>query len=436
MNRYLLSAASVAVAAVLATSASANTLYFQQNPNFSTSGSRQAFIFGAPNLTGTVIGGSGFSQAFDLGAEGFAVVQVPVADQLSSGTIQDLGFRIESSGSVSGYYLSREDFTTDMTYLIDGDRLGTDYVVAAYEGSRPDQMSVQATVDNTTVTFTPKGGAAFDVVLNAGQTYMYSTSSALTGSSIVSDNPIAVFSGNQCTNIPSGVGFCDYIVEQMPSTDQLSTDYLLAQTPRTGTAGNVVRVVATADATEVRFNGSLVATLNRGEFYEGRVVDGVEVHATNKVLVAQYLIGQEQAGAQTDPAMTIVPGTDQWLKSYVFAAPSGDADFSTDFISVVMRTSDIGSLTIDGILADASAFNPLAASTYSFANFDVSDKVGAFTISAANPFQLLLSGFQDADSYFTFGGAAFSPGASGGGSGAVLGWRRRSQWQQRHRRWR
>jgi len=46
------------------------------------------------------------------------------------------------------------------------------------------------------------------------------------------------------------------------------------------------------------------------------------------------------------------------------------------------------------------------------ANIDVSTQTGPLTVSADELFQLLLSGYDDYDSYFTYGGAAFAPGAS------------------------
>lgn len=413
-RRLLLSAATSVIASMLAlgTHAAANTLYFQINPNYDTSGSRQVFVFGAPNTTGSVTGPNGFNQPFDLGPEGFATIDIPVENELGSNVIESKGFRVESSGAVSGYLLNRRSASTDMTYLIDSTSLGTDHVVAGYQNILPDQMSVQATQDNTVVTFAPRTGSPVQVTLNAGETYMFAANAELTGSRITSDKPIAVFSGNNCANVPSNNTACDHLLEQIPAVNVLSDTYLLAKTPRTGPEGNVVRVVATADNTEVRFNGDLVATLNSGEFYEGRVPAGLEIKATQKVLVAQYLIGSTQAGAVTDPAMVVIPGQDQWLDSYVFAAPSGAADFPTDFVSIVMATADIATLVINGALADISQFNPLGNTNFSFADFDVSGISGPFAITAASPFLLLLSGFDSFDSYFTYGGARFSPGAS------------------------
>jgi outer membrane autotransporter protein len=408
---------------VIGSAAAANTLYFQMNPNLyhdNEVGVRQALIFGAAGATGTVTGGSGFSQSFDLGTTGFAVIDLPIGDELTPGIIQDKGFRIDSETNLSGYFLNREPFTTDMTYLIDGAKLGDagdgliNYVVATYNSFGGEQMSVQATQDNTKVTFFAGKDEQFDVLLNQGQTYLYDSNTELTGSRITSDKPITVFSGNKCTDVPSTAGACDHIVEQMPNVALLSNSYVLAQTPRTGESGNVFRVInAEYVPTEVKIDGVVVATLSEGEFYEGRLGGGIQIDADHKVLVAQYLVGQSEAnGESTDPAMTIVPGKDQWLKSYVFSTPSGVAAFPTDFISIIISTTDIATLTVDGILASPSLFNPLGSTAFSFGSIDVSLTEGAFSITAANPFQLLLSGFDNFDSYFTYGGAAFSPGAS------------------------
>ena len=250
------------------------------------------------------------------------------------------------------------------------------------------------------------------MTLNAGQTYMHTASTNLTGSRIVADKPVAVFSGNRCTNVPTGITACDHLVEQMPSVDVLSKSYLVSQSPRTGNNGDVLRVVATADNTVVKIDGVTVATLNAGQYYEGRVAGGRQIEATEKVLVAQYLIGQTQAGANTDPAMTIIPGADAWLKSYVFATPSGTASFPSDFISIIVDTDDVDSLNVDGTLADPNAFTSIGSTGYSRGVIDVSSTSGPFSITADSPFQLLLMGFDDFDSYFTYGGAAFSPGAS------------------------
>jgi hypothetical protein len=219
-RKFLASAAMAAVAMGLALPAAANTLLFQMNPNFDTGGQRQLFLFGQAGSTGTVTNGAGFSNSFTLGEAGFAVIDIPVANELRAATIENKGFRVSSDAAISGYYLSRRPQSTDMTYLIDGDRLGTDHVVATYRATLEDQISVQASVDNTLVTIRPKSGSEVQVTLNAGQTYMFTANAELSGSRVLSDKPVAVFSGNRCTNIPIGNSACDHIVEQIPSVDR------------------------------------------------------------------------------------------------------------------------------------------------------------------------------------------------------------------------
>lgn len=396
----------------LMTAANANELYFQMNPNYVGGGTREAFIFGAANASGTLTSSDGVvNLLFNLGAQGFSTLTVPNSYELATSTVQNNGFQIQSGSNVSGYFLSRQQYTTDMTYLIDGSKLGTNYVVAAYGGGFGvgSELSAQATQNNTNVTFTIAGGGTVTQTLNAGQTYMVAAAD-VTGSTVVADKPIAVFSGHSCTNVPTGASACDHLVEQMPSIAQLSQTYYVAPTPRTGVGGDVVRIVASADGTEVKIDGVTLATLNAGQFSEIRIPAGKTITADKPILVAQYLVGQSEGGGNTDPAMTIVPGADQWLKSYVFAAPSGGSAFPSDYVSLIMGTSDVASLRLDGV-AVADPFTALGGG-YSFANIDVSSKSGPFSITADNPFQLLLSGYDDYDSYFTYGGAAFAPGAS------------------------
>ncbi|WP_439533391.1 autotransporter domain-containing protein [Polymorphobacter sp.] len=415
---YKLSVSTAALTLALCANAAqaaapAGSLFFQLNPNIDNSGTAfSVFIFGQAGTTGSVSGAGGFNQSFTLDSTGFTTIGLPLDQQLDISAIENKGFQVSANAAVSGYLLNRRDASTDMTFLINGERLGSDYFVAGYNNNiSNDQVSVQATADNTQVTFLRPNGTSQQVTLNAGQTYQLSEAN-MTGYRVTGSAPIAVFSGNRCANVPSGITACDHLVEQMPSINQLSSTYFVAQTPRTGSAGNVLRVTATANDTEVRVNGSVVANLDAGQFYEGRVVGGQQINASSAVLVTQYLIGQSQAGANTDPAMTIVPGADQWLSEYVFAPPLGTANFPTDFISIIMQSADTGTLMIDGVLANGSLFSPISSTAYSYANFDVSDKNGPFSITAASPFQLLLSGFDDFDSYFTYGGAAFAPGAS------------------------
>ena len=395
--------------------ASANDFYVQLNPNYFNGGSEQLFIFGTAGSTGA-IQGEGYAENFTLGDEGYAVITLPKSFVLSSGAVENKGLKVSSGSDISGYFLSRQQYTTDMTYLIDSRSLGTDYFTLGYAGALNDQISVQATEDNTTVTISPSDGTgAFQISLNAGQTYMHTSGSNLTGSRVTADRPVSVFSGNECANVPMGASACDHLVEQMPSVEMYSSDYVVAQSPRTGSYGNVYRVVASQDGTEVRLDGALLTTLDAGQYVETSLAGGARITSSQPVLVGQYLIGESLAGEVTDPALAVVPGVEDWLDSYVFATPAGSADFVSDFATIVMTAGSVDTLTIDGETPDLTLFTPIGSSGFSYASYDVSGLLGPITISAAERFLLMIYGFSEYDSYATYGGASYSPGASGGG---------------------
>ncbi len=397
--------------------AQAGALYFDFNKNtIGSQATASLFLFGTAGQTATVSNLDGFTQNVTFGANGFFNLAIPNTFQQSGTGTRTSGFEVQSSSAIAGYFINRAGFSTDMTYLLDRASLGREYVVASQgtgfgEGS---QVAIHAIVDNTTITFTPSVGAAVTVNLNAGQTYKYAGGAAnLTGSFVSASQDVAVFSGHECAQVPSGTSFCDTLIEQAIPTDKLSRNYLLTATRGAELASqssDLVRVIATVNGTEVRVDGVVVATLNKGQFHEFSLGQGTgaRVEASQAVSVAQYLKGG--GGANTDPAMSYVPGQDTWLKEYRLATPSGGAAFNVNYASIVIAEADLASLALDGLAVDTSSFN--AIGTTGFRRGSVSLPLGLFNLTAANPFLVMLGGGSSADSYLTYGGSTFAPGVS------------------------
>lgn len=412
----------IALAATLIASSAANAglLYFDYNRNSLGSGSPSLFLFGDAGQTATVSNLAGFNQTVTLDGNGFFNLGISDAYAQSGTGIRNTGFEVSSDKALAGYFINRKTYTTDMTYLLDANALGKSYVVAsaatnAGEGS---QMAVHATADNTTVTITPKGGAAFNVVLNKGETYKYAGGSAdLTGSSIEADKNVAVFSGHECANV-GGVPYCDNLLEQAIPTDKLSKNYLLTASKGaeiTPQNRDLVRIIATQDNTEVKVNGLVVATLNKGQFHEFSLTEqtGVQVEASAAVAVAQYLVGGNGVrvgGGGTDPALSYVPGQDTWLDAYRLATPSGSAAFNFNYASIVIDTDDLTSLLLDGVGVDTSGFSAIGSTGFSRGIIDL--PLGLFDLTADSSFLVMLGGGANDDSYFTYGGSTFAPGIS------------------------
>ena len=398
-------------------SAQAGELYFDFNKNtIGNTANASVFLFGDSGQTATVSNLAGFSQNVTLNADGFFNLFIPNSNQQSGTGIRDTGFKIVSPDPIAGYFVNRAGFSTDMTYLFDSTALGTNYVVASQGGGfgEGSQVMIHATQNATAVTFTPKGGAPINVTLNAGETYKYSGGSTnLTGSFVSSNKAVAVFGGHECAQVPVGTTFCDNLVEQMISTNNLSKTYLVTASKGaevTPLNSDLVRVIATANNTEVKVNGAVVATLAAGDFHEFSLAEntGARIEASEAVMVAQYLKGGQ--GTNTDPAMALVPGSDTWLDTYRLSTPFGAQDFVIDYASIVIATADLASPLLDGVAVNTSGFSAIAGTAFSRGIIDLPN--GLFDLVAASEFLVMLGGGSQADSYFTFGGSTFAPGIS------------------------
>jgi IgGFc binding protein/PEP-CTERM motif len=410
------SAVAALVGASAATSASAEILYFDFNTNLNPP-SASLFLFGDAGQTATVSNLAGFNQSVTLSSEGFFSLAIPSAYQQTGTGIRETGFKVESGKAIAGYFINRASATTDMTYLLDGAALGTNYVIASMgqgfgEGS---QAAIHATQNDTVVTFTPKGGAPIVITLQAGQTYKYAGGSTdITGSFVSSTKPVAVFSGHNCAQVLPGNTACDTLLEQAIPTDKLSKSYLITASKGAEISqqkSDLVRVVATVNGTEVKVDGVVVATINAGDFHQFSLAEksGALIEASQPVSVAQYLKGTG-GGGNTDPALSYVPGADTWLKAYRLATPSGASEFDVNYASIVIDADDLDSLKLDGTLVNSALFSAIGSTGFMRGIVDL--PIGLFDLIADNPFLVMLGGGESFDSYFTYGGSTFAPGIS------------------------
>jgi hypothetical protein len=417
-------------------SAQANELVFAMPVNYDQGETNTVFIYGANGVSGTIASPNGFTSTYTIGAEGVASVVVPnTYDLTTSGAVTNNGFTISTdnaSDNVGASYLSREPYTTDATYLLNSTALGTSYyaVGAANTIGYPSQLTIVGTQAGTTVTITPStnlssgqvAGVPFTVTLGAGQSVVYTDSGSgqdITGTKVTSSAPIAVFGGNQCADIPSGVYACDHTLTALPSTDHYTTTAVVPTTFGTeGTTaanpdGNIIRVLAATDGTVVSYNGVAVATLNAGEHYDLNSQAGGVVTANNPVLVNEYLTGQSaHPGTVGDPAQSYIPGTDQWLSEYVFSTPVGTQAYTTNFLDLALLTSDIDNLLLNGTSVSSSDCTALGSTLFSTCNISIAAGAGDIKTNNGDTFLALMDGGTDYDSYFTFLGTTFSAGAS------------------------
>jgi len=377
--------------------------------NFDASGSRQLYLTAETNSVVNInIVNPAYSNLVNVPAGTLTTVTLPTAVEIqTNGTVENKGIHITSDNPVTVYGMNQRDASTDAFLGLPVDALGTNYYVMAYNPSIgiPVQMTMVATEDNTSVAITPTVGAPVNVVLNQGQTYQLRTTAGdYTGSLVVSDKPVSVFGGNQCTQVPTGTTFCDHLVEQIPPTSSWGQSFVTVPLA-TRTAGDIFRIMAQQNATQVSINGAVAANLNAGQFFETSLssLSYNRITSDKPVLVGQYSKGTAADGVTSDPFFALVPPDEQFLANYVISA--GTSNIPINYLNITSPTANTGNVLVDGVPVPPGSWTPIPSTSFSGAKVQVTN--GIHTVSSALPIGLLVYGFGLADSYGYLGGQAF-----------------------------
>jgi hypothetical protein len=377
------------------------------------------FLTGTTNTTGTVsIPGLRFTAPFSVTAGAVTTVVLPSTASLStSDGVENKGILVTAQDEVAVYGLNRAQFTTDAYVGLPSDILGTEYIVLSYQNSivNGSELAIVATAEATTVTITPAvstgqrpASVPYTLTLGRGQTYqLMNTNPApgdLTGTIITSDQPIAVFGGHLCANVPPNVAFCDHLVEQLPPVVTWGKHFMTMPLA-TRRKGDTFRFLASTDGTQVSVNGSLVATLERGQFFEQIIATPAHITADQPILVAQYANGTAFDGVTADPFMMLIPPFEQFLATYTVTTPA--TGFPLNFVNIVTPNAAVGSITLDSAAIPVASFIPIGSSGFSGAQVPIG--LGAHTLNGPLPFGTFVYGFAADDSYGYPGGMSLAP---------------------------
>ncbi|GAA4443172.1 hypothetical protein GCM10023156_00020 [Novipirellula rosea] len=395
-------------------------------------GNLQLYITGPENAVGSVeIPGLSFIESFEVQANQITPIALPDLAELgdSVDTIEDLGIHVTADTEVAIYGLNLVPYTTDAYLGLPTDILDDKYVVLGWKNSYTfsgTQLAIVAPEDDTYVTITPtisggsrSAGTPYTIQLNEGQTYQLRSSELpgdVSGTVITSTAPIAVFAGNQCANVPQGVTYCDYVVEQLTPTSTWGKSFVTVPLA-TRLNGDTFQVIASDDDTVLKVDGTVVATLDQGEIFEDVFEGFREIETSKPVFVAQYSNGQSYDGIEADPFMMLLPPTEQFLDDYTVGTPIDNVEdeygggyaqqFLYNFINVVVPTDSLSSVRLDGAPLDSSVtFTPIGSSGYSGAQVPVA--AGSHHLKADVQFGVYSYGFSSYDSYGYPGGLALA----------------------------
>jgi hypothetical protein len=294
--------------------------------------------------------------------------------------------------------------------------LGTEYISINYNSLKNSQIGVTAINNDTNITINSKiklngpdgvvlANEPYSINVQKGEVIMFTSTGDLTGSSIISDKPIAVTSGNECTNVPTNSSACDHLSEMLPSIDSLGDEFYIQ--PLSGRSADLLRIVAATDNTEISFNDNIVATINKGEHFDKLQSESVKITTSNPAMVAQYSLGTSYDNVKSDPFMMLITPTKQYLSRYTFSTLSSGENFDKNYVNIVIATSYLNSLKIDGHDINKTQFSNIGTSDYSGGSILLNENK-THNITADVPFATFIYGFGEYDSYGYPGGMYLS----------------------------
>jgi len=389
-------------------------LNFENDPNLDQG--LKVFIASQNNTSGTLeIPQQGYSENFTVAANQITTITLPnsLVEHYLSGIVEDKGIYISSLDTIAVFAINLKEFTGDGSKVVPIQTLGTEYMIPSYEGlfGYNSELLIVATEDDTEVEITLTSpsdngipaGTPFTLSLDRGESYqLISTNGGdFTGSVIRGTDesgvcrPFAVFSGVRCVNIPVSCVACDHIFDQSLPVDTWGTDYFIV--PFDFATGYTYRILALENNTTVTLNDGSTVVLNSGQFEEFNDVPVAHcVSADKPISVIQYMQGIDCAGLG-DPAMCILNDVTQKVDNITFSTVESTI-ITSHSLNIVMNTSDVGSLQMNGVQVDPAEFSPFTSCpSQSFAQISIPE--GVYTLQAPTGISGYVYGLGQAESY-------------------------------------
>ncbi len=193
-----------------------------------------------------------------------------------------------------------------------------------------------------------KGKIIKKISLNAGQNYEFNSIDDLTGYSVEANKNVGIISGNHCLRISAA---CDHVALMLPDNSQLGTKFY---NPGTSFFANntIHRILAIKNNTKIKIDGTLVFTLNKGEFYEYHRENPHIIESSFPIMVYSLFDKSSQSSPENsvDPSAILIPSIDKAIQEVRFSFPE-HMIYSKD-IQLVMRTDKTNTLLLDGSVPD------------------------------------------------------------------------------------
>ena len=291
----------------------------------------------------------------------------------SSNRIENKGIFISSTGNLSVYAFNERVRSADGTVILPVGALGKDYLVTShfevltdpvqYDGNIDNESSllVIATEDDTEIEITKSNGSPITITMDRGQSYQIKDRIDLTGSRVrvIGDDAnscknIAVFGGNKWTSVGNCGSANDNLFQQAYPVSTWGNSYThVALSGRT--SGELVKVLASEDNTEVFVNGNTRGVIDATEFitFDFDADQTASITTSKPSSVTVFSKSQECNNPnqsffdQGDPFMISYSPNEQLLKDVKFSALSLQS-IQSHYVNIIVPAGSQSNVVLDG----------------------------------------------------------------------------------------
>lgn len=315
--------------------------------------------------------------------------------------VESKSISVSSSGNVSVYAYNSRQNSSDATLVLPLNALGDEYYVTAHFSplsAGPDNSEstalIIATEDNTQVEITPsqttmKGKPAnqpFTITLNQGQTYQFKANGDLTGTHVKVLNAdqgnckkVAVFGGNKMTSAGDCGKTGDHLFQQAIPIGFWGKSYIHVPL-KNRTSGELVKVLASENATQVTVDGQLKGTLDAGQFLTLEFgTTQVAVIETSKPSAVTLLAKSQDCNTTPnnigDPFLLTYQSNEQTIKDIEFYSVN---EFFNN-ANIIAPTASLAQIRLNGVAITGQFSQVPGKPELSYAQVTVPDGKNTFT---------------------------------------------------------
>ena len=379
---------------------------------------------------------TGWGQSFSVEANNIFSIDLPEEhayfEDYQYEQIMDIGLQIITTDIVSVYCANIAVYSYDASFVLPTSSLADDYIITTYEQSSTINLHstsafvIVATEDNTTIDITPSvttlGGQPafqeFSITLNKGQAYQvrstkYGDNRDLSGTRVTARDckKIAVFNGNNLTQIPEGIGNdLDCVFEQAMPLQSWGKKFVV--TSSLDRNEDYIKITSSADNNVIRKNGAHLCTLNANESYTFKLNSSEKsCYLEASYRSAVYLFNSSSNNSSSEdgaPSMVWIAPIEQRINEITFSTFNYDSEYETHiddhYVNIIVDSHYVDQVYLDNVLLPPGHFKPVTGNTqFSFARKNINH--GVHHLSCPNGFNAHVYGFGKSRGYAYMAGS-------------------------------